>query len=119
MSVTLTIKQVPDQIAEHLRALAAKNHRSLQGELMSIIERAALTQEVGKPDSRGSGAANDSTQREDPSAAQPGMDGLIDELDAIVAGSEWGTAPLLTRAQANDRALGKELHYLATENQTK
>lgn len=38
---TLTIKDVPAPLAERLRQRAARNHRSLQGELMSIIEQAA------------------------------------------------------------------------------
>ena len=37
----LSIKDVPEALAESLRQRAARNHRSLQGELMSIIERAA------------------------------------------------------------------------------
>lgn len=41
MSVNLSIKDVPDDIAERLRARAARNHRSLQGELMAIVEQAA------------------------------------------------------------------------------
>lgn len=41
MPVNLSIKDVPDRLAERLRARAARNHRSLQGELMSIIEQAA------------------------------------------------------------------------------
>ncbi|KWT94341.1 MULTISPECIES: Arc family DNA-binding protein [unclassified Variovorax] len=36
----LSIKDVPDDLAERLRQRAARNHRSLQGELMAIIERA-------------------------------------------------------------------------------
>ena len=36
----LSIKDVPDEIAEALRQRAARNHRSLQGELMAIIEQA-------------------------------------------------------------------------------
>jgi plasmid stability protein len=40
MPVTLTIKQVPERIAERLRARAAASHRSLQGELMAILEAA-------------------------------------------------------------------------------
>lgn len=39
MSVNLSIKNVPDYIAEQLRKRALKNHRSLQGELMAIIEQ--------------------------------------------------------------------------------
>ena len=41
MSVNLSIKEVPDAIADELRQRAARNHRSLQGELMAIIEQAA------------------------------------------------------------------------------
>jgi plasmid stability protein len=37
----LSIKDVPEPLAEALRQRAARNHRSLQGELMAIIERAA------------------------------------------------------------------------------
>lgn len=41
MPVNLSIKEVPDATADRLRARAERNHRSLQGELMAIIERAA------------------------------------------------------------------------------
>lgn len=37
----ISIKDVPDKWAEALRKRAARNHRSLQGELMAIIEMAA------------------------------------------------------------------------------
>ncbi|HVZ42724.1 MAG TPA: Arc family DNA-binding protein [Ramlibacter sp.] len=36
----LSIKDVPEAWAEALRKLAASHHRSLQGELMAIIEQA-------------------------------------------------------------------------------
>ncbi len=36
----LSVKDVPDALAERLRQRAAQNHRSLQGELMAIIEQA-------------------------------------------------------------------------------
>ncbi len=41
MAVNLSIKGVPDTLAERLRQRAERNHRSLQGELMLIIEQAA------------------------------------------------------------------------------
>lgn len=41
MGVSLSIKDVPEALAERLRQRAARNHRSLQGELMAIIELAA------------------------------------------------------------------------------
>ena len=40
MAVTLSIKNVPAEIADALRARARLNHRSIQGELMSIVEAA-------------------------------------------------------------------------------
>lgn len=41
MPVNLSIKNVPDETAAELRKRAARNHRSLQGELMAILEEAA------------------------------------------------------------------------------
>lgn len=41
MPITLTIKGVPDAIAEALRQRAQANHRSLQKELLLIAEEAA------------------------------------------------------------------------------
>ncbi|HEY2071522.1 MAG TPA: Arc family DNA-binding protein [Rhizomicrobium sp.] len=41
MPVTLQIRDVPDDIADQLRARAKRNHRSLQGELMAIFESVA------------------------------------------------------------------------------
>jgi plasmid stability protein len=38
MGVNLSVKDVPDDIAEALRERARANHRSLQGELMAMIE---------------------------------------------------------------------------------
>lgn len=41
MPVNFSIKNVPDEIAQRLRARAARNRRSLQRELMLILEQAA------------------------------------------------------------------------------
>ena len=41
MTVTLSIKHAPDDVVQRLRERAARNHRSLQGELLAIIEAAA------------------------------------------------------------------------------
>ena len=40
MPVTLSIKHAPDHVVQRLRERAARNHRSLQGELLAIIEAA-------------------------------------------------------------------------------
>ncbi len=40
MPVNLSIKNAPDDIVERLRERAARHHRSLQGELLAIVEEA-------------------------------------------------------------------------------
>jgi plasmid stability protein len=40
MSVNLSIKNAPDEIARRLRERAERHHRSLQGELLAITEAA-------------------------------------------------------------------------------
>jgi plasmid stability protein len=40
MPVNLSIKNAPDDIVSRLRARAERNHRSLQGELLAILEEA-------------------------------------------------------------------------------
>ena len=44
MPVTLSIKNAPDDVVRRLRLRAGRNHRSLQGELMTVMEAA-----VGEP----------------------------------------------------------------------
>ena len=41
MPVSLSIKNVPEAIVERLRDRAKRNRRSLQGELLDVVERAA------------------------------------------------------------------------------
>ena len=40
MPVNLSIKNAPDELVRRLKDRAARNHRSLQGELMAIVESA-------------------------------------------------------------------------------
>jgi plasmid stability protein len=40
MPVNLSIKNAPDDIVARLKARAARHHRSLQGELLAILEAA-------------------------------------------------------------------------------
>lgn len=49
MPVNLSIKNVPDVLAETLRARAERNHRSLQGELMHIIQTAVTENTAPAP----------------------------------------------------------------------
>jgi plasmid stability protein len=41
MNVNFTVKHVPAALAERLRLRAERHHRSLQGELLAILEAAA------------------------------------------------------------------------------
>jgi antitoxin FitA len=40
-TVTLSIKHVPTEVARRLKLRAERHHRSLQGELMAILEEAS------------------------------------------------------------------------------
>jgi plasmid stability protein len=40
MPVNLSIKNAPDDVVQRLRERATRNHRSLQGELLAILEEA-------------------------------------------------------------------------------
>ena len=50
MSINLSIKNVPEGLAKKLRARARKNHRSLQGELMAILEANLIEGESISPE---------------------------------------------------------------------
>ena len=115
MPVTLTIKNVPDKLAEQLRALAAAHHRSLQGELMAIVEAVARNEDSAKTHPPLPPAMAASHGPVEPKAVS--SDDLLDQLDSIVTGSQWGQAPLLTRSQAHDRALSREFDYQLQEEQ--
>jgi hypothetical protein len=41
MAISLSIKNVPEAIVDRLRERAKRNRRSLQGELLDVVERAA------------------------------------------------------------------------------
>ena len=45
-TVTLSVKNVPKDLATRLRDRAARNHRSLQGELLAILTEAAAVTTV-------------------------------------------------------------------------
>jgi len=46
LTVTLSVKNVPRDLARKLKARAARNHRSLQGELLAILTDAGQTATV-------------------------------------------------------------------------
>jgi antitoxin FitA len=45
MPANLSIKNVPDEILKRLRQRAARHRRSLQGELLAILEENVLSEE--------------------------------------------------------------------------
>ena len=49
MAVNLSIKNVPEDLANQLRQRAAKHHRSLQGELLAILEETLCKDAVITP----------------------------------------------------------------------
>ncbi len=123
MGVSLSIKDVPEALAERLRQRAARNHRSLQRELMAIVEAAvepgAMAVSAPGTSARVAGVAV-AVQESDGlyavtthEQAAGAADGLLAELDSIVADSRWGSAPLLTREQTHDRALAREFDFEA------
>ncbi len=111
MSVSLSIKEVPDALAAKLRARTGRNHRSLQRELMAIVEAAALEHPAGAVSAQAPAAPAYIPRLAPEAVACGNVDGLLSELDAIVAGSRWGAAPVLSREQAHDRRLQRELDY--------
>ena len=50
MPVSLSIKNVPDDVVKRLKDRAERHHRSLQGELMAILEEAIGASKPLTPD---------------------------------------------------------------------
>lgn len=87
MSVNLSIKGVPDELAQRLRERAERNRRSLQRELLSIIEAAAYPsgslQAIDRSSQRGGGR----------NEAPKSIDEIVDSLHARFPDPQRG-APL-------------------------
>lgn len=49
MPINLSIKNAPDDLARQLKARAERHHRSLQGEMMAILEAAVREPEPLTP----------------------------------------------------------------------
>lgn len=50
MSINLSIKSVPEYISEGLKMRAKRNHRSVQGEVMAILEQAMMEEPLSITD---------------------------------------------------------------------
>ena len=101
MPVNLSVKNVPEALAAKLRERAARNHRSLQGELMAILEAATSDPQVGR--------ANAAGATYDAGPAIRAADSLLDRLMAIAGDRGIDTTKRLTRDQAHDRKLLRKL----------
>ena len=49
MPINLSIKNAPDEVVQRLRQRADRHHRSLQGELLAIIEEAVKSEQELSP----------------------------------------------------------------------
>jgi plasmid stability protein len=103
MPLNLSIKNVPENVAAKLRARAQRNHRSLQGELMAILESAAGDVNVGRTDAG-------TVRYEAEAVATPASsDHLLERLLAIAGDRGLDSSKRLTREQTHDRkALRKQ-----------
>ncbi len=50
MPTHLSVKNVPDEVLQRLKARAERHHRSLQGELLSILEEAVAADAILEPE---------------------------------------------------------------------
>ena len=66
----LSIKDVPEHWAEILRQRAMRNHRSLQGELMSLVESAVSTPSADRGNSTALMPAENSKSRSSSTGAE-------------------------------------------------
>ena len=88
MAVNLSIKDVPDDMAEKLRQRAARNHRSLQGELMALVEQAVRSNPSAPESAPAVGATRSWTQ------GWKNIEQLVAEREA----AGWQPDPSLARA---------------------
>lgn len=98
MAVNLSVKNVPEAVARGLRERAAQNHRSLQGELMAILEDAVSSPNTGRANASGA-----KYEYETAASGAPPPNHLLERLRAIAGGRGIDTTQRLTREQAHDR----------------
>jgi plasmid stability protein len=104
MPVNLSVKDVPDDLAAALRERARLNHRSLQGELMAILQ--AVTQ--SRPEGRS--AVHEATR---PWGGEPFPDAHDWRLDARKGRVVWGPgeSTIIVRQTRDEREFTiAELH---------
>ena len=50
MSISITLKNIPDNIYQSLKAAAETHHRSLNNEIIACLERVLLPSKIGNED---------------------------------------------------------------------
>jgi plasmid stability protein len=114
----LSIKEVPEAWAQALRERAARNHRSLQGELMALIQGAVATETSADISVHaGDGAVSDSiTHRLAASApGQAGQRGSVVGMDRFgrpIIRRGWKTVEQIAaelRVEPSDPAVCRDL----------
>lgn len=95
MSLNLSVKNVPETLAKKLRERAERNHRSLQGELMAILESAADEPHVAR--------ANGGISKYEVESTTALADSLLNRLMEIAGARGIATVKRLTRDDAHDR----------------
>ena len=108
MLVNLSIKAVPGDVAQRLREQARRNHRSLQGELMAIIEQAASAPAGQASVAAAPSAAHDAALTP---LLEPGGD-LLTQIDADLGAATLAGGPWLSREAAHDRVALRESNGL-------
>ena len=102
--INISIKDVPDAWADALRQRAVRNHRSLQGELMALIERAAneLPLSASEPDNAlGTPAIASRTQAAESTPRKPWQSIVVghDRFGHPVIKNGWKTTEQLVAEQ--------------------
>lgn len=118
--VSLSIKNVPEALAAKLRKRAARNHRSLQRELLALVEAAAHETPAPRDATALAGGVLFAREPEGRYPSRPpgdADDALLAELDSIVAGSRLGEGPLMPREQLHDRHAARDVDLSAREDE--
>jgi plasmid stability protein len=93
--LNLSVKNVPESLAQKLRERAERNHRSLQGELMAILEAATNEPQIVH--------TNAGVPRYEVESTAALADSLLEQLVKIAGERGIDTTKRLTREAAHDR----------------
>ncbi len=112
MAVNLSIKNVPDTLAAKLRQRAEANHRSLQGELMALLEAnvAEDRQERAAPANTGSAviSSRKSSHADAPRRSLAEISAVLRKIFPIVATLPPGTSSVEIVRRARDMRDGSQ-----------